>query len=107
MKQHKFFLFFAIALAAVVVIDVGILIPSMTIDAEATTPVASISAMTTQCSFIDTLVINTSLVMAEASAPVVSTPIATVTQASTLVVAAPTQAAAENNSGDGCKDGRR
>ena len=100
MKQHKFFLFFAIALAAVVIIHVGILIPSMTIDAEATTPVASAATITTQCGFIDTLIINTSRVMAEASAPVDPTPTVTVTQAPTLVIAPSTQVAAENNSGE-------
>jgi hypothetical protein len=100
MKNYKFPLFFAVALAAVMAICASILIPSMTIKAEATTSTASAATPTTQCGFIDSLVKDNNLMMAEASATVDTTPSATVTPAPTLAVVSPTQAATENNSGE-------
>ncbi len=98
MKQHKFLLAYIGTLAAAAILDASFLIPSMSLSAQSSTPTASVQTATTQCGFIDALLADTSLVMAEATAAVSVTPLVTVTTPPTIVV--PTQPPAEGGSGE-------
>ncbi len=99
MKQHKFLLGYIGALAAVAILDTSILIPSMSISAQSSTSTANVQTATTQCGFIDALIIDSSPVMAEATAAVSVTPMATVIQ-SPAVSTVPTKPPAEGGSGE-------
>lgn len=99
MKQHKFWLLYVGTLAAVAILDINILIPSMSLSAQSSTPTASVQPATTQCGFIDSLVVDTSPVMAEATAAVGVTPLATATPSPTAAVV-PTKPSTEGGSGE-------
>ncbi len=99
MKQHKFLLAYIGTLAAVAILDASILIPSMSLSAQSSTPTANVQPATTQCGFIDALLPDTSPIMAEATAAMGVTPLVPATTSPT-VAAAPTKPSAEGGSGE-------
>jgi len=98
MKQQKFWLLYICTFAVAVILDISIFIPSMSIGAQSITPTASIQPATTQCGYIDALVADNSPIMAEATAAIGITPLATVPPPNTPVV--PTKAPTEGGSGE-------